>query len=93
VDEKWEKVHQVKEKKIKPQAIKLVDDAEIIHIIVESDFAQVVVLERLLNCVSMLGGTENVLSMEIKASIENNDAEKNILHLQNFHIPRLSFYR
>ena len=63
-----------KGKKIKPRVTRLVDDVEIIHTIAESDFAQVVVLERLLNCVSMLGETENVLSMEIKAFIGNSGA-------------------
>jgi len=47
--EKWGKVHQVREKKIKQRVTRLVDDVEIIHTIVERDFAQVVVLERLLN--------------------------------------------
>jgi len=47
---------------------------EIIHIIEERNFVRVVDLEELLNYVNMLGGTESVLSMEIKASTESNEA-------------------
>ena len=69
---KWEREHQVRGKKIKQQAIKLVGDVEIILTIVESDFVQVVALEGLQNCANMRGVTEIVLLMEIKVFIEDN---------------------
>ena len=55
---KWEKVHQVKERKIRQQPIKHVVVAENIHIIEERDIVPVVGLENLRNYVSQDGGIE-----------------------------------
>ena len=65
----WEKVHQVKVKKIRQRPIKRVEDVENTHIIVVSDIVQVVVLEELLSFVNQVGVIDIALSMEIRASV------------------------
>ncbi len=65
----WEKVHQVKVKKIKQQVIKPVEGAENIHFTDVSVFVRVVVLEGLLNFDSQVGEIDIGLSMEIKVFI------------------------
>lgn len=67
----WEKVHQVKVKRIKQLVIKLVEGVENTHIIAERDFVLVADLEELLNFVNPVGAIDIDLSMEIKVSTDN----------------------
>ncbi len=55
---KWEKEHQVRERKIKRRAIRLVADVEIIHFTGERDFVLLVVLVIQRSYVSRPGATE-----------------------------------
>jgi hypothetical protein len=70
---KWGKEHQVREKRIKLQLIKLVEDVETTHIIVEKDFVQVVALEELPNYDNLVGEIDTVLLMVIKDFIDKGD--------------------
>lgn len=54
---KWEKEHQVKERKIKQQPIGPAEDAESTPIIVGNDIVRHVVLEEHQSCVNQLGET------------------------------------
>jgi len=67
---KWEKVLQVKARKIKQQVIKPVEDAAGIPFIVESDFVLIADLEKLRNCESRAGETDIMHLMEIKGFID-----------------------
>jgi len=69
VHEKWEKEHQVKERKIKPHHIKPVDDVEDIHTIEESDIAHIVVLAGWQNLGNLVGEIDIELLKLIKAFI------------------------
>ena len=55
---KWEKEHQVRERKIKRRAIRLVADVEIIHFTGERDFVLLVVLGIQQSYVNLHGATE-----------------------------------
>ena len=70
-EQKWERVHQVKERKTKQQVIKHAVDVENTLFIAGKDFVPVVVLDILPRSENMLGQTERVLLMEKNLFIED----------------------
>lgn len=69
---KWEKEHQVKERKIKQLLIKPAEGVESIPIIEEKDFVLAAVSEELPNLDNLVGETVVDLLMEIRVFIANN---------------------
>ena len=79
-EEAWEKVLQVKEKKIKRPVIKLVEDVGTIHIIVGKDIVRVVVLGGQQNYGSLPGVIGIDLLMEKNLFINRNSNPDSIFN-------------